>query len=141
MDIRNSRLGGAAEWLVAGAFLIATVIVAALIVREMLAVRTTPSSPAAPPSSDEPRAPIPSGAIRVPSLLLSDGLQIRVGDTLEQVAAELGHSCQVGADVVEEGPLGNRITRTCEHAGTRFVLVLDPYERNGPLHVTAIYLR
>jgi hypothetical protein len=87
MDIRNSRLGGAAEWLVAAAFLIATVIVAALIVREMRAVRTTPSSPAALPSSDEQHAPIPSGAIRVPSLLLSDGLQIKVGDTLERLAS------------------------------------------------------
>lgn len=141
MDSRHSRLGGAAEWLVALAFLVATVIVATLIVREMRTVRTTASSPSAQPPQSTPPAGIPEGAIRVPSLLLPDGRQIRLGDTLEQVASELGSSFQAGADVVEAGLLGNRITRSCEHAGTRFILVLEPYERNGPPRVTAIYLR
>jgi hypothetical protein len=141
MDIRHSRLGGAAEWLVAIAFLIATVTVAALIVREMRAVRMAPSSAPAPPSQAAPPAAPPDQAIKVPSLLLPDGKQVRQGDTLEQVASQIGSSFQMGADVVEEGPLGNRITRFCEHAGTKFVLVLEPYERNGPPRVTAIYLR
>jgi hypothetical protein len=141
LDIRRSRLGGAAEWLVAFAFLIATVLVAVLIIREMRAVRTAPTAPAASPSRDEPSPNIPQGAMSVPSLLLPDGRNIRVGDTLAQVNAEVGSSCNAGADVVEEGPLGNRITRPCEHAGTRFVITVAPYERNGPLHVTAIYLR
>jgi hypothetical protein len=77
----------------------------------------------------------------VPSLLLPDGRQVRQGDTLEQIASQLGPSCPAGADVVEEGPLGNRITRSCNHAGTRFVIVFAPYERNGPPRVTEIYLR
>jgi len=141
LDIKHSRLGGAAEWLVALAFLIATVLVAALIVREMRAVRTAPPRPLTAPS----RAAAPAGAsdhaIEVPSLLLADGRQVRQGDTLEQVASQLGSSCRVGTDVVEEGPLGSRITRACEHAGAKFVLVFEPYERNGTPRVTAIYLR
>jgi hypothetical protein len=141
MDIRHSRLGGAAEWLVALAFLIATVIVAALIVREMRTVRTAPSPSAVPPSRDQPAAIIPQGTISVPSLLLPDGRKVRVGDTLEEVTSLLGPSCQAAVDVVEEGSLGIRITRSCDHAGTRFLLVLQPYERNGPPRVTAIYLR
>lgn len=141
MDVRHSRLGGAAEWLVAIAFLIATVTVAALIVREMREVRTASSSAPATPSQAAPPAGLPDRAIKVPSLLLPDGRQVRQGDTLEQVASQLGSSFQAAADVVEEGPLGNRITRFCEHAGTRFVLVFEPYERNGPPRVTAIYLR
>ncbi len=142
MDNRGVRLGGAGEWLVALAFLVATVVVAALIVREMRTVRTTAPSaaPIAAPQAAPP-AGLPEHAISVPSLLLLDGRQVRVGDTLDHVTSQLGSSCQVAADVVEEGVLGNRITRSCDHAGTKFVLVFAPYERNGPPHVTAIYLR
>jgi hypothetical protein len=130
-----------AEWLVALVFLIATVLVAILIIREMRAVRTAPAPPLTAPARTAAPAGVSDQALRVPSLLLPDGLQVREGDPLEQVVSRLGASCPSGADVVEEGPLGSRITRACEHAGTKFVLVLEPYERNGPLRVTAIYLR
>ncbi len=140
MDMRQSRLGGAAEWLVAVAFLAATVIVAALIIREMRTVRTA-EPPPAPPPQEAPRAVIPPGVISVPSLLLPDGRQVRIGDTLAQVTSEIGSSFKPGADVIEAGALGNRLTRSCEYAGTKFILVLEPYERSGPPRVTAIYLR
>jgi hypothetical protein len=77
----------------------------------------------------------------VPSLLLLDGRQIRVGDTLDQVTAQLGPSSQAGADAVERAPLGDRLTRSYEHAGTKFTLVFEPFERNGPLRIASIYLR
>jgi hypothetical protein len=140
MDMRRSRLGGAAEWLVAVAFLVATVVVAALIIREMRSVRTT-GAPLAPAPQEAPPAAIPQGVISVPSLLLPDGRQVRVGDTFDQVSSEIGSSFKAGAENVEVGALGNRITRSCDYAGTKFVLVLEPYERNGPPRVTAIYLR
>jgi hypothetical protein len=126
---------------VALAFLIATVLVAVLIIREMRAVRSAPVQQLTSPARTAAPAGVSDQALRVPSLLLPDGRQVRQGDALEQVASQLGASCPSGADVVEEGPLGNRITRACEHAGTKFVLVLEPYERNGPPRVTAIYLR
>jgi hypothetical protein len=141
MDHGSHRLGAAVEWIVALAFLVATILVAALIIREMRAVRTPApaTAPAMPPS--RPPADLSSHSISVPSLLLLDGTQIRVGDTLEQVTSALGAASQVGQDIIEPARLGNRITRSCEHAGTRFVLVFEPFERNGPPRVTAIYLR
>ncbi len=72
---------------------------------------------------------------------LLDGKQIKVGDSLEQVTAVLGAAAQSGADAVSRSPLGNRITRTYEHSGTRFVLVFEPFERDGPPRITAIFLR
>ena len=123
------------------AFLIATVLVAVLIIREMRAVRATPAPPLASPARTAAPPGLSDQALKVASLLLPDGREIRQGDALEQVASRLGSSCPSAADVVEEGPLGSRITRACEHAGTKFVLVLEPYERNGPPRVTAIYLR
>jgi len=142
MDHGPRRLGAAAEWLVALAFLLATFVVAALIIGEMRAVRTP--GPAATPATTPPPGPSPDAGrdrISVPSLLLLDGKQIRVGDSLEQVTAALGAASQAGTDTVGRSPLGDRITRSYEHAGTRFVLVFEPFERNGPPRVTAIYLR
>jgi len=139
MDSRHSRLGGAAQWLAALAFLVATVVVVVLIVREMRAVRTPPAA-SEPPAPSTP-APPADHAMSVPSLLLLDGRQIRVGDSLEQVTAQLGASSQVGTDARERAVLGDRLTRSYEHGGTKFTLVFEPFERNGPLRVATIYLR
>jgi len=140
MDRAPQRLGAAVEWLVAAVFLLATVLVGVLIISEMRAVRApTPSAePAAPPS---PRPASVTSGVSVPSLLLLDGTQVRIGQTLEQITTLLGGASQIGADTVEPARLGDRITRTYEHAGTRFVVVCEPFERNGPPRVSAIYLR
>ena len=140
MDHGPSRLGAAAAWVVALAFLLATVLVAALIVGEMRAVRA-PAPPAATPAAPAPQPEEAPPRVSVPSLLFLDGKQIKAGDSLEQVTAVLGTAAQMGADTVTRSPLGSRITRTYEHAGTRFVLVFEPFERGGPPRVTAIYLR
>jgi hypothetical protein len=141
MDASRPRLGSAFEWVVAAAFLLATAAVAWLIVSEMHAVRTLPvprqereSAPATEPAA------VPAGAISVPVLILLDGTEVRVGDTLRKVTDRLG----AGTDV-ESGAgrsrFGERLTRSFEQGGTRFVLVFEPFERNGEPRVTAIYLR
>jgi hypothetical protein len=135
------RLAPALEWLVAAVFLIATLGVASLIVREL---RTAPAAvtpaavvtmPAALPAG------VPARAISVPVLLLLDGRQVKVGDTVEQVANVLGRAAEVGTQVVDRGALGERLTRYYEHQGTKFLLVFEPFERRGTLRVAAIYLQ
>jgi hypothetical protein len=141
MDHGPHRVGAAVEWVVALAFLLATILVAVLIIREMRAVRTPPPAPPPATAPSGPPADLSTHSISVPSLLLLDGGQVRVGDTLEQVTAALGPASQVGTDTIGRARLGDRITRSFDHAGTRFVLVFEPFERNGPPRVTAIYLR
>ena len=133
------RLGSALEWFVAALFLVATLAVAALIVREM---RVAPAAVAAAPEPTSYAIPaaVPSRAISVPVLLLLDGKQIKVGDSVETVAATLGRSAEVGRQLVDRGALGERLTRFYEHDGTRFVLVFEPFERNGTPRVAGIYL-
>ena len=41
---------------------------------------------------------------------------------------------------VDRGTLGERLTRFYEYAGSRFILVFEPFERNGEPRVAAIYL-
>lgn len=136
------RLGAAVEWLVAAAFLLATLGVASLIIREL---RVQPAvapaqAAAAAPAAALPAA-IPARAISVPVLLLLDGRQVKVGDTLDGVAQVLGRSAEVGTQVVDRGALGERLTRFYEYQGTKFLLVFEPFERDGRLRVAGIYLQ
>lgn len=135
------RLAPTFEWMVAVAFLAATILVALLLVRELM------SAPAGVPVplSSEPTAAaqpaIPERSIPVPSLLLPDGVQVKVGDSLELVQRSLGSAAEVGSVVTESGPLGPRTIRTYERQGTRFLLVFEPFERKGPPRVAGIYLQ
>jgi hypothetical protein len=141
MAFTRVRFGAAADWFVALAFLLATILVAALIVREMGTFHPAapPAAVPAPPSG--PTAGSRAQGISVPALLLLDGKQIRLGDTLESVTAQVGSPAQVGADTIEPVKLGNRVTRAYDHAGTRFVVVFEPFERKGEPRVTGIYLK
>ncbi|HXE79253.1 MAG TPA: hypothetical protein VNK41_00745 [Vicinamibacterales bacterium] len=135
------RLTPALEWLVAAAFLAATLVVVSLIVREL---RTSPAPASAPVMAAMPAAlpaAVPARAISVPVLLLVDGRQVKVGDTVEQVAATLGRAAETGTQVVDRGAVGERLTRFYEIDGTKFLLVFEPFERNGDLRVAAIYLQ
>ena len=73
-------------------------------------------------------------------LLLLDGKEIHVGDTTQKIEELLGKRAQAAALEVDQGPLGERQTRFYEYAGTRFILVFEPFERRGELRVGAIYL-
>jgi hypothetical protein len=83
---------------------------------------------------------VPQRAVSVPSLMLLDGRQIRVGDTLARVDEIVSWGAAGGRQVIDRGALGERMTRFYEHQGTSFVLVLEPFERDGALRVAAIYL-
>jgi hypothetical protein len=134
------HLGPAIEWVVAAVFLLCTLSVASLIVREL---RTAPpaTQPAvtAAPATALPVA-VPARAVSVPSLLLQDGRQIRVGDTLAHVNGIAPWRAAPGRETVDQGALGERLTRAYDYQGTSFVVVFEPFERAGVPRVAAIYL-
>jgi hypothetical protein len=140
MDVATTRWNSVVEWCLAAAFLLATLLVGSLIVRELRvvsateAVRADPLTPARTPSGVPPRA------ISVPVLLLMDGHEIHIGATVQEVAELLGRDAEVGTIHVDRGALGDRLTRVYEHGETRFVLVFEPFEAQGPPRVVAIYL-
>jgi hypothetical protein len=136
------RLAPVLEWLVAATFLVATVAVASLIVQELRSpaqVRVSASQPARPLVASIPPA-VPARAVSVPVLPFLDGKEIRIGETVSAVAARLGRSAEIGRQEVDRGSLGERLTRFYEYAGSRFIVVFEPFERNGEARVAAIYL-
>lgn len=134
------RFGPVVEWLIAGAFLCATVAVGSLIVRELRApVPVRPSETARPLITTIPSS-IPARAVSVPVLPFLDGKEVRVGETASAIAARLGRAAESGRQEVDRGNLGERLTRFYEYGGSRFIIVFEPFERNGEPRVIAIYL-
>lgn len=129
------------EWLIAAAFLCATVAVASLIVRGLQGpARISAEAPAARPLVASMPPSVPARAVSVPVLPFIDGKEIRIGATTAAVAASLGRAAESGRQEVDRGTLGERMTRFYEYAGSRFILVFEPFERNGEARVAAIYL-
>ena len=134
------HLGPAVEWVVALLFLLSTLGVASLIVRE-LSTEPRALQPAGPvaPATALPAA-VPARAVSVAKLMLLEGPPIRVGDSLARVDQIVPWPAASGRQVIDRGALGERRTRFYEHQGTSFVVVFEPFERGGALRVAAIYL-
>jgi hypothetical protein len=142
MDALRLRLASALEWGVAAAFLAATLAVASLILQDMRgpSVRAAAAPAEAAASVTAIPAAIPSGAVSVPVLPFRDGKEIRVGDTAAAVTSRLGRAAESGREESDRGRLGQRLTRFYEYAGFRFIVVYEPFERNGEPRIGAIYL-
>ncbi len=142
MTALRLRLESALEWGIAAAFLAATLAVASLILQDMrgasIRAAGTPVEAVAPVAVTP--AAVPAGAVSVPVLPFRDGKEIRVGDTAAAVAARLGRGAESGREQADRGRLGQRLTRFYEYAGFRFIVVYEPFERNGEPRVGAIYL-
>jgi len=135
------RLAPVVEWMIAAGFLFATVLVASLVVRELRGPsRTMAETPAARPLAVSMPAAVPPRAVSVPVLPFIDGKEIRVGQTAAFVASNLGRAAESGRQEVDRGTLGERLTRFYEYAGSKFIVVFEPFERNGEPRVAAIYL-
>ena len=132
------HFGPAAEWVVAAVFLLATLGVAGLIVRELRTVTRAPQPVGVVAPATVLPVAVPERAVSVPALMLLDGVQVRVGDTMARVeqTVAVAHSRQA----VDRGALGERVTRFYDRQGTSFIVVFEPFERDGALRVAAIYL-
>jgi hypothetical protein len=135
------RLAPILEWLVAAAFLCATIAVGLLVVGELRGrAPVRAQTPAARPLVAPMPSAVPSRAVSVPVLPFLDGKEIKVGATAAAVAQLLGRAAEVGRQEIDRGTLGERLTRFYEYSGSKFILVFEPFERNGEARVAAIYL-
>jgi hypothetical protein len=141
MDALRVRVAPVVEWVVAAGFLAATVLVAPLILGALHAPRPVlrAAGVARPVLAGTP-AVVPDRAVSVPVLPFNDGRELRVGDTASAIAERLGRSAEEGRQYTDQGTLGERHTRFYEYGGLRFILVFEPFERNGEPRVAAIYL-
>jgi hypothetical protein len=136
MEATRVRFQSIVEWALAAVFIVGILWAGSFLVREVRTVTAVAPVIAREPVPGPLPDGIPAGATRLPVLLLSDGKQVRLGDSLAVIAARLGRQAE-GAQLVERSPEGDRLIRFYEHAGSRFVLVFEP--RQTEHEVTAIY--
>jgi len=137
MEATHSRFHFAGEWLTAAAFLAATLVVGVLVVREL---RTGPGPLASAPPAAASTTAVPADAVSVPALVLGRGVDIKVGDRAADTISRLDAAIVLKQQLRESGPLGPREIRSYELSGTRFILVIEPFERHGEPRVAGIYL-
>ena len=144
MDVTRTWLGVAADWLTAGTLLVVTVVVAALVVRELRTTsRVLPHKAAGSAESvGAVDAAVPPDAVSVPTLTLGTS-ELRVGDSKNDALSRLttlSPTPRLAQVATERGPLGPREIRWYQLSGTGFILVLEAFERGGEPRVAAIYL-
>jgi hypothetical protein len=140
MDATRARLSVTAEWLPAAVLLVGTVLVAVLMVRELrMAPRALASATQTVSATTNA---VPPDAVSVPALMLGANQDVRVGNFADDALAKIGSiAATLVSQAAERGPLGARDVRTYRLSGTTFILVLEPFERNGAPRVAAIYLQ
>jgi hypothetical protein len=138
MDASRTRLSFAGDWLMAAAFLAGTLLVAVLIVRGL---RSAPSAAESTQRLTVTTAAVPADAVSVPTLMVGEGYELRIGDGAADAVARVGPKVTLLSKVTERGPLGDREIRSYQLGGTRFILVLEPFERGGAPRVAGIYLQ
>lgn len=138
------RIAPLVEWGVAASLLLATITVGSMVVGALTPAPHTliagTAMPVARTILASIPAAVPTGAVSVPVLPFLDGKEVRVGESFAQVAARLGRAAEVGRMEIDRGALGERLTRFYDYAGSRFILVFEPFERNGEPRLAAIYL-
>jgi hypothetical protein len=139
MEVTRTPPSISGDWFIAAALLAATCLVGVLVVREL---RVAPRAVAATTEAvSATSVSVPSDAVSVPTLMLGTGNEIRVGDARPDALARLGAAVTLVKQAEERGPLGAREVRAYQLAGTRFILVFEPFERRGAPRVAAIYLQ
>lgn len=137
MKAIRMRFGSAVEWVIAAVFFLLALAAGSVALREFHTV--TAVLPVLPVSAHEPQqlapAAVPSRAVSVPFLLLSNGQVVNVGDSAEQAATAVGDHGTSGVDTIERTPHGERLTRSYENRDARFVLVIEA------ARIAAIYVQ
>ena len=128
------------EWVVAAALLAAVIGVGSNAVRQVRAVTAITPVSADGAGTQVPTASVPDRAVSVPMLLLPNMGEIRVGDVAAEALARIENVREREAPAVERGPNGDRQTRVLEADGLRFVLVVEPFERDSEPRIAAIYV-
>jgi hypothetical protein len=136
------RFESCVEWALAATFIAALLGIGSVVVREIRTVNAVTPVIAREPTQMSPvPAGVPSRAVSVPLLLLEDGNQVRLGDSVAAVTSRLGHQAEIRPPMTDHTLTGERLTRFYEYRGTRFSLVFEAVGTSGGMRLAAIYLQ
>jgi hypothetical protein len=140
MDATRARVSSLFEWLLAVACIVAVVAIGSMLRRDIGSVTAIAPVIAHGEALPDPPATVPPRSVSVPVVVLSDGSELRVGDTAADVSARLGADLEVAPRTIDRTTSGERVTRFYAQNGQRFAVVLQPLAGAGEVRVSAIYL-
>jgi len=136
----RARVSSLLEWIAASAAIIAVIAVGSVLVRDLRTVSAVTPVIAHEDAVADPPAAVPTRSVSVPVLLLSDGSQLHVGDTVAELTNRLGRDAEAAPRAIDRTSSGDRETRFYAQGGQRFAVVLQALAGDGQVRVSAIYL-
>jgi hypothetical protein len=140
MDATRARVSSLVEWIAALAGIAALAAIGSVLIRDFRTVNALTPVIAHEESIAEPPAAVPARSVSVPVLVLSDGSELRVGDSAVEVSQRLGPDAETAPPAIERAPSGERVTRFYLRAGQRFAVVLEPFVGDRQARVAGIYV-
>ena len=141
MDATRARVSSLLEWVAAFACIVAVLAIGSVLVRDLRAVSAVTPVIAHEEGVPDPPATVPARSVSVPVLLLSEGAELRVGDTATELTTRLGSGAEVAPPTIDRTPSGDRVTRFYARGGQRFAVVLQPLAGDGQVRIAAIYVQ
>ena len=140
MDATRRRFGSLVEWGVAAA---CSVVAVLLLTVALNHVRRVPA--VVPVSAREAPLPVPPGAVPagvvpVPLLSLGEGIELRLGQRLSDVAERLSRS-RLLSESLETSDGKARLTRFYQDVGIQFIVVFEGTRVDPSAPLAAIFIR
>ena len=108
--------------------------------RDLTGLNENPNAP----TDVDPEFLFPQGVTAVVGLVRGAGFDLHLTSLWAQHYAKIQYVdedwYQIRPQSIERAPTGERLTRFYEYAGSRFIVVFEPFERNGEARIAAIYL-
>jgi hypothetical protein len=136
----RARASSLLEWIAALLCIIGLAAAGSVLVRDFRTVSAVTPVIAHEEAIPDPPAAVPARSVSVPVLLLSDGAELRVGDTAAELSKRLGPDAEVAPPAIDRTSSGERVTRFYAQGGQRFAVVLQPLAGDGQVRIAAIYL-
>jgi hypothetical protein len=136
VEERRFHVVSLVEWAIAALGMVALVWMVSLPVKRL----TSPREERALAPADRLPPGVPAGAVGVPVLLLIDGREIHLGDQDAMVRTLLPDALAAGPPHVSASEFGERLTRAYRLDGSRFFIVFERLQPDGPMLVSGVYV-
>jgi hypothetical protein len=140
MAATRARISSLFEWVIAAGCIVGVIAIGSVVMHDLPRVAAVAPVIAHEEPPPDPPATVPPRSVSVPVILLPDGSELHVGDSVADVTSRLGTGAEVAPPTTDRTSSGARVTRFYAHNGQRFAIVLQPLGADGQVRVSAIYL-
>jgi hypothetical protein len=139
VEERRLRVGSVFEWIAAAVAVALLLWVVSVPIQRVIGPSLQAAIGEAELTKSTPPG-VPDGAIKVPVMLFLDGREIRQGDLHSRLEQTIPGKFADGPPYVTRARFGDRHTRAYHVSGSRFYVVCERSEPNGPMKIAGIFV-